>query len=110
MNTVVRLFKGDTAPFVFKLAKESGASEDLTGLTGASFIVKDTVSSQTAVLSLTIGSGLTVEQPDRIVATLTSQQADGLPVGTFLGQMILTFGTVVRRSELFQVRLVSAMS
>lgn len=108
------LTKGNTVPIQLDFLDENGNPESLTLADKAQFAIKESTQSTTPVFSWDTDAGnLTIDVPNsRLTAVLTLAQSENLPVGVFLGQSVVRFGSEEdwRYSEIFQVKILPAVA
>lgn len=108
---------GSTEPIEILLVGNNGQPEDLVGADRATFVVRESTTSAEAILERQTAPGATVNlsidvAAGKLVATLTGDEADDLPPGTWIGAAAVRSGSddAWKTTQPFVVRILPAIA
>lgn len=90
------LYKNSVDPIYFNFVDKNDLPDNIAGATRGSFVIKDGYSATTTLLTCTTDDNSFEVQASqsRCKATPQQEQMDDIPVGTYIGEVILDFGTL----------------
>lgn len=91
-DSTLTMTKGSTKPIRLEFLDQNDGPEDLSSVDAATFVVRTHVGAVTAVLERSIQAGDLSVSGSALVATLSSAEADALPVGAYVGEAAVRFG------------------
>ena len=116
-DRILTLTVGSTEPLEVLFIGPSGQPEDFTGADRATLTVREFIGSPDAILQRQTAPGSPVNlsidvDAAKLVATLTGDEADELPEGTWIGAAAVRFGTDDdwKQSQPFLVRILPAVA
>lgn len=108
MSRTLTIQAGSTADLEVRLFDPDGAAEDLTGADAAHLTVRTVIDDETSekLVRSTAAANLSIDVAGgKLVATLTQEEADGLPDGAFVGQASVRIGGTWFVTREFTVRI-----
>lgn len=94
MTDPLRLVKGSTKPFDVFLLDDNDAAEDFSTAQEATLVIKESLQAEDEILSLSsFDDNLTIdEDTGKVTGTLTQDEADDLPPGSYVGEVAVRMG------------------
>lgn len=85
----ISIVQGDTASIVIPVYDADGTAVDLTGIQAATFKVKASIADDTAVITKTLGAGVTKTDTSELTVSL-SYTDTAIAAGSYIGEIQIT--------------------
>lgn len=101
------LYKGSVDPIYFNFVDKNDLPDNISGAARGSFVIKDGYSATSTLLVCTTDdASFTVEASNhRCKATPQQGDMDTIPVGVYIGEVVLDFGSSLRHTAPFIVEI-----